>query len=136
MTINPLQTIMVVPSYSSIPGRANKVEGGGYCEIVTNRTDNGELYYSTASVIVYNWTKDYVLQYGDRLGIASWINGCWKIIAQDCVDFGGTTQPLSSQSTIFPVPDAIDTSTQQPILTQTNFHETRYSSTATGSGFE
>ena len=109
-SIRPLERILI--QGSEIAGRVGLIEQGGNCYVLTNNTATDELYVSDVVVKVYNWTTSSVLTHGDGYGAAIWIDGRWKIIAEDCNDEGSTLPPVTKTGTFTSIGNPISTSVQ------------------------
>jgi hypothetical protein len=119
-----------------IPGRVGTLLGGVICDVWKESYTTQQIEDSGGQIKVMNWTTSAVCANGDRYGIAAWINGGWYIIAEDCNDEGSTLESAIGSGTAGTISDPLDTGTLTPVSTVGQFREVRFSSTATGSGFE
>lgn len=134
--IEPMQQAMVKAPSGGIPGRVGTLLGSATCDVVTAATSNAQLATSSVQLTVYNWAKTSACKTGDRYGLAGLVNGRWMIAAEDCNDTGSTIQGASSGGTLSSVTSPIQTSSMPKLYSFGNFHQVRFSSTATGGGFE
>lgn len=118
--ICPVHVIHFKAPSGGIPGRIGMLEGSATCELFTNNATTGMLELSGISVTVKNWATSAVCSSGDRHGIANWINGRWKAIAEDCGDEGSESS-MYTESIFNDVPDDYDDALT-PMAGSSGFH--------------
>lgn len=87
-SIRNLQSILFQAPVGGIGGRASRIEGSAVCTIISNRSDNDSLVATSVTAKVRNWTTTAICTKGERYGVAAWISGGWKAVAEDCNDQG------------------------------------------------
>jgi len=130
----PFSSLMIQAPAGGIPGRVGSLMGMATCTIIVMNQTNDQLTASSSTVKVHNWATTSACATGDRYGLANYIDGRWRIAAEDCNDEGSTVQPGTGSGSGGTVTDAIDTSTLTPASMVGESREITFSGTGTGSG--
>lgn len=130
----PFSSLMIQAPAGGIPGRVGSLMGAATCTIIVMNQTNDQLTTSSSTVKVHNWATTSACATGDRYGLANYIDGRWRIAAEDCNDEGSTVQPGTGGSGGGKVTDAIDTGTIFPASMAGAFRNVTFSGTGTGSG--
>lgn len=133
-TVRPYSSIMIKAPANGIPGRVGTLLGSATCELVTRNTSNAQLAISTVTASVLNWAKTAVCKTGDRYGIASYIDGRWLIVAEDCNDTGSTANAASGSSTGGETTNPTTPESAFFISVAGTFGPVRFTQTGVGSG--
>jgi hypothetical protein len=133
--IVPFHTLMIKAPAGGIPGRVGTLMGSASCAVWVSNTSNAQLSDSTLTLTVFNWARSAACATGDRYGLASVIDGRWRIVAEDCNDGGSVLAAASSASTATDVSNPIASETVINAAMAGTFAEVRYSGAGIGTGF-
>lgn len=131
----PFSSLMIQAPAGGIPGRVGSLMGAATCTIIVMNQTNDQLAASSSTVKVHNWATSSACATGDRYGLANYVDGRWRIAAEDCNDGGSTVQPGTGSVGGGTVTELIDT-TIYPAAAALGSYEMRFTGTGTGGGIE
>lgn len=133
--LEPFTSLMIEAPSNGIPGRVGKLLGGVNCTVLCFKSGSDEITQSGVSVNVLNWSTSSACAKGDRYGIASFIDGKWFIVAEDCNDEGSTVQGASSSGTVTTPTDPLQLGSSLIVGTGGAFQPVTWYGAGVGSGF-
>lgn len=93
-SVGAVEDIIIKAPEGGIPPRSGNLLGTATCDVYSiNGT--GQLEDTSTDETVLNWALSAVCTNGSRYGIATFIDGNWVVIAEDCSDDGGVVQPAT-----------------------------------------